>query len=99
MTIYFLRRYTLTNISGIVKAIQTEGNGKEYVNILEDYNANMIVALRESLHTIVNDVVASIKMTNPDQAVKKSDFLVKHIFDGLFKQLFGKHKNIIVYTA
>ena len=51
-----------------MKAIQTEGAGKEYVHILEDYNASMIVALRESLHTIVNDVVASIKMTNPDQA-------------------------------
>jgi len=59
------------------------------VNILEDYNASMIVALRESLHTIVNDVVASIKMTNPDQAVQKSDFLVKHIFDGLFRQYIG----------
>ena len=78
-----------------MKAIQTEGAGKEYVHILEDYNASMIVALRESLHTIVNDVVASIKMTNPDQAVKKSDFLVKHIFDGLLKQYIGKNK----YTA
>ena len=79
-----------------MKAIQTEGTGKEYVNILEDYNANMIVALRESLHAIVNDVVASIKMTNPDQAVKKSDFLVKHIFDGLFIEYIGKHENNIL---
>ena len=50
----------------------------------------MIIALRESLHAIVNDIVASIKMTNPDQAVKKSDFLVKHIFDGLFIEFLGK---------
>ena len=79
-----------------MKAIQTDGAGKEYVNILEDYNASMIVALRESLHAIVNDVVASIKMTNPDQAVKKSDFLVKHIFDGLFIEYIGKHENNIL---
>ena len=61
------------------------------MKILEDYNESMIVGLRESLHTIVNDVVASIKMTNPDQAVKKSDFLVQHIFDGLFKEYIGKN--------
>ena len=66
------------------------------MKILEDYNESMIVGLRESLHTIVNDVVASIKMTNPDQAVKKSDFLVQHIFDGLFKEYIGKLKNFIV---
>ena len=56
----------------------------------------MIVALRESLHAIVNDIVASIKMINPDQAVKKSDFLVKHIFDGLFIEYIGKDENGIL---
>lgn len=65
------------------------------MNILEDYNESMIVALRESLHTIVDDAVVSIKMTNPDQAVKKSDFLVQHIFDGLFKYYIGEHKHSI----
>ena len=46
----------------------------------------MIVGLRESLHTIVNDIILTIKMTNTDQAAKKSDFLVKHIFEGLMSK-------------
>merc|ERR1711970_1614827 len=61
----------------------TDGDAKQYIDILQDYNQSMIVGLRESLHTIVNDIILTIKMTNTDQAAKKSDFLVKHIFEGL----------------